>query len=251
MRIALIADIHANLPALEAVLQHAASQGVEGIWNLGDLLGYGPFPEQTILRLQEIGALSIIGNYDLKVLKVKRKIKKWRKRKHPLKALAFEWAYDQLSQNSLSHLHSLPKQRTLTEQGQRILMTHGSPASNSEHLSPSTSEERMLELASMADADLILTAHSHIPYARDVAQIRFINPGSVGRPDDGDPRSSYAILQISQQSVGYEHHRLAYDVEQTIHGIRQANLPEAFAEMFRRGRNLDAVLALQDQSPSS
>jgi putative phosphoesterase len=241
MKIALISDIHANSPALDAVLRHAQGQGVERVWNLGDLLGYGPFPEQTLDRIRAIGAVSIIGNYDLKVLKVKRKISKWRKKKHPLKALAFEWAFDQLSRESLSFLRSLPKEIQIQEQAFKILMTHGSPASNSEHLSPSTPEKRLRELARMVDADLILTGHSHIPFFKDVDSVRFINPGSVGRPDDGDPRCSYAILYFAQHGLEVEHYRLAYDVEETIRGVREAKLPEAFTEMFRQGRSLDSI----------
>ena len=89
MKIALLADVHANLPALEAVLTHAEDQGVDAIWNTGDFIGYGAFPDSVVQRLWHENALSIVGNYDLKVLKFKNKRHKWRKSKHPLKFYAF------------------------------------------------------------------------------------------------------------------------------------------------------------------
>ena len=68
MSVALIGDVHANLPALEAVLDHAAGQGVDAVWNVGDFVGYGAFPDEVVRRLRREGVLSIVGNYDLKVL---------------------------------------------------------------------------------------------------------------------------------------------------------------------------------------
>ena len=92
MKIALIGDIHANLPALEAVLEDAHKRKVEAIWNIGDMLGYNAFPDQVVKRLRKERVVSIVGNYDLKVLKFKKKAKKWRKKKHPDKYRAFKWA---------------------------------------------------------------------------------------------------------------------------------------------------------------
>ena len=91
MKVALIGDVHANLPALEAVLTHAYQQGVEAIWNVGDFVGYGAFPDGVVKRLQNENALSIIGNYDAKVLKVNEKLDKLqKKRKHQLDVAALE-----------------------------------------------------------------------------------------------------------------------------------------------------------------
>ena len=76
MKVALIGDVHANLPALEAVLADAHQHGVEAIWNVGDLVGYGAFPDEVVQILRQEEVLSIVGNYDIKVLKVKKKKKK-------------------------------------------------------------------------------------------------------------------------------------------------------------------------------
>jgi putative phosphoesterase len=241
----LIGDVHANLPALEAVLEDAHRQEVEAIWNVGDFVGYGAFPNQVIERLRDEEAVSIAGNYDLKVLRFKKKRKKWRKRKQSQKFLAFQWARHTLTKRSREYLGSLPTERELQVDGLRILLTHGSPASEKEHLAPDTPEERLRELASMVEANVVICGHSHLPFARRVDGVHFINTGSVGRPDDGDPRACYAVLQVGDGSDGdvqLRHHRVAYDVVGAVAAIRGHGLPESFAQMMIQGRALDDVM---------
>jgi putative phosphoesterase len=242
VKIALLGDVHANLPALESVLAHARSQNVSAIWNTGDFLGYGAFPNQVVERLQQVGAISILGNYDLKVLSFKEKDKKWRKNKRPEKYLAFQWAYENLSRENRRYLKSLPEQRRLDLDGKSILLTHASPASNEEPLEPTTPQERLQELAHLANADVIICGHSHQPFARSVENTFFINPGSVGRPDDGDPRACYAILEGTQAELHVQHYRLDYDLPWAVSAIRENGLPEAFAQMILMGYDLDTII---------
>jgi putative phosphoesterase len=242
VQVALIGDVHANLPALEAVLEHARRRDVEAIWNVGDFVGYGAFPDEVVKRLRKENALSIVGNYDLKVLRFKKKRKKWRKSKHPHKFLAFQWARENLSKKSRKYLRSLPQERRLRVEGWHILLTHGSPASCEEHLTPDTPEERLRELARLADADVVICGHSHQPFVRQVNGVRFVNTGSVGRPDDGDPRACYALLYLGPQRFEVHHYRVEYDVERAVAAIRQHELPEAFAQMMLQGCALEAVL---------
>jgi len=242
MRIALIGDVHANLPALEAVLEHACASDAEQVWNTGDFVGYNAFPEEVVRRLCAEKALSVVGNYDLKVIKFPRKRKKWRKKKRLEKWLAFKWAYEQLSLESLEYLASLPKQRRIGMEGKEILLTHGSPAFVDEPLCADTSGKRLVELAGLAAADLIICGHSHQGFSRRVGGSLFINPGSVGRPDDGDPRAAYAMLEFRGSSIAIRHHRITYDVEAAVAQIRLKGLPVLFEEMLRRGRELDWVL---------
>jgi putative phosphoesterase len=243
MKIALLGDAHANLPALDAVLADAAQNSAEATWNLGDFVGYGAFPEETVIRLRGCNALSILGNYDRKVLQVPQKNARWKAKKRPEKWLAFKWTFDRLSRASRSYLISLPEQRSVEAGGLRFLMVHGSPASRNEHLSPDTPPNRLQKLADSARADLILCAHSHIPFARQAGSTWFINPGSVGRSDDGDPRASYALLTVQRGLVNYELRRVEYDTARAAAAIRQASLPEDFAQMVLLGRSLDWIQA--------
>lgn len=242
MKVALIGDVHANLPALEAVLAHAHSRRVEAIWNVGDSVGYGAFPDEVVRLLRKEDVLSIAGNYDLKVLQFKQKKEKWRKKKHPAKYLAFKWAYENLSKKSRKYLRFLSQEIRMKIKGRRILLTHGSPTSNEEPLTPDTPEKRLHKLAQTAKADVIICGHSHQPFAREVDGVWFINTGSVGRPDDGDPRACYAILQIEAKQVQVSHYRVEYDVEKAAAAIRERGLPDDFAQMTLQGRSLDDVL---------
>ena len=241
MKIALIGDVHANLHALEAVLLHASDQGCKAILNAGDFVGYGAFPDEVIRLLRRVKAVSVIGNYDQKALKVKKKQAEWSAAKTPEKWLAFQWAYAHLSSGSRKYLKRLPENRRLEAKGWKILLVHGSPASPEEHLSPDTPEERLRELAKMTKADLIICGHSHQPFARWIGDVLFINTGSVGRPDDGDPRATYAVLILKRKMVEVRHYRVEYDVDQAAGAIRYNHLPEEFAQMLLQGRSLDNI----------
>jgi diadenosine tetraphosphatase ApaH/serine/threonine PP2A family protein phosphatase len=94
----------------------------------------------------------------------------------------------------------------------------------------------------MAGTDIIVCGHSHQPFARSVANALFINPGSVGRPDDGDPRACYAILEEAQAGLQVQHYRLEYDLNRAASAIRKNDLPEAFAQMILKGYDLDTIL---------
>lgn len=240
VKVALLADVHANLPALEAVLTHARAHGAHAIWHAGDAVGYGAFPDEVVQRLRQENALGIVGNYDLKVLQVKRQKKKWRKSKHPQKLLAFEWAHDNLSFASRNYLQRLPQQLRLKAGGQPVLIVHGSPAGINESITPQTPDERLRELA-VDGASVIICGHSHQPFARKVGGVWFINPGSVGRPDDGNPRASYALLSLHPNRVRVTHYRVDYDSAQAANAQRARGLPEAFATMTERGLSLDEV----------
>ena len=243
MPVGLIGDVHANLPALEAVLEHAQEREVDAFWNVGDFVGYGAFPDEVVQRLRVENVLSILGNYDLKVLDIKRKKKKWRRKRIPLKIFAFEWAYQNLSKKSRKYLRTLPEEILLEWEGKVVLLTHASPVSNEEALDVNTPESRLCELAQRAQADLIICGHSHQAFIRQVDDVWFINTGSVGRPDDGDPRATYAILQMSPEGISAEHFKVQYDIESAVKAVREKKLPEEFAQMLIRGISLDTLLA--------
>jgi putative phosphoesterase len=242
MRVALIGDVHANLPALEAVLADAKRRRAEAIWNAGDFVGYGAFPDEVVGLLRQVETASIIGNYDLKVLKFQRKRVKWKKRERHEKWLAFKWAHENLSEASRDYLASLPRERRLEAEGWRFLLVHGSPVSDDEHLRPQTPEARLGELARMADADVVVCGHSHQPMVRKVEGVRFINTGSVGRPDDGDPRACYVTLEVTRERLRARHHRVAYDLARAVAAVRECGLPDVFAQILIEGRSLDSVL---------
>ena len=244
MNVALLADVHANLPALEAVLLDAEARGAEAIWNLGDFVGYGAFPDQVVRRLREIEATSLIGNYDQKVLSFEQNRQEWSQSKAGEKFVAFEWAWENLSTSSREHLASLPQQVRLSMDDLRFLLVHGSPAEIDETVTELTSDVRLSELASLADADVVACGHSHEPFLRAVDGVTFVNPGSVGRPEAFDPRASYAMLTVTGGELSVEHRRVDYDVTEAVEALRKAGLPDSFGQMLQQGVNLDVVRSL-------
>jgi len=159
--IALLSDVHGNLPALEAVLADAAENGAEQVWNLGDFLGYAPFPNEVVDRLRTDDTVNIVGNYDLKVLEFPEKQQKWKRKKTPAKYAAFEWNHERLTEGARRFLAALPEQRRLTVNGLDVLLVHGSPVSVDELLDSDTPEARFAELAEAARADVVLCGHSY------------------------------------------------------------------------------------------
>ncbi|MDD4127130.1 MAG: CHAD domain-containing protein [Methanomicrobium sp.] len=243
LRIALIGDVHANLPALEAVLLDAKERGATAILNTGDFVGYGAFPDEVISILRKNHIISVIGNYDISVLKegVKKDKNRFGNRS---KRLAMKWAYENISDENKLYLKSLPKYIRINLNNKSLYLTHGSPESIEEYINEETPLLRLKELSKIADSDIVISGHSHEPFAKEVNKKWFINTGSVGRPEDGDPRACYALLTFEPFSI--YHIRVPYDIQE-VDGIYRNNLPEAFARIYRDGKPLDIIKSAGDE----
>jgi putative phosphoesterase len=249
MKVALMSDIHANLPALEAVLEDIRPRGVDAIWNMGDMLGYGAFPDEVVNLIKQEKIQNIIGNYDLKVLKVKQKKDNWKKGVPPEKWIAYSWAYGKLSKSSINYLISLNEEIKLESDGKKILIKHSALDPDEEHLTPDSPDEKFREIASQSGADIIIFGHSHIPFKKKVDGVWFINPGSVGRPGDGDPKASYAIMTFQPKVFHVIHYRVDYDVEKAVSAIREGGLPDIFAEMISEGHSFETAKEEEEKEP--
>ncbi|MDD1755996.1 MAG: YfcE family phosphodiesterase [Methanomassiliicoccales archaeon] len=243
-KVAVIGDVHGNLQALQAVLEDADSRGAEVVLNAGDLLGYGANPEEAVVLLRSRPSISVIGNYDLKVFRIQDREELWPSNKSKDKLLAFRWAFEHVSPSSRAWLRSLPKEVRMEVGGKELLMVHGSPDSMDEHLGPETPVRRLESIAEEAKADVIIMGHSHKAFSKEVRKTFFLNPGSVGRPDDGDPRASYAMLQLHPYKVSLL--RVAYDVKGAARAIKEAGLPKQFAKMLLEGRAYDRVVGKEE-----
>lgn len=237
MRIAVISDIHGNLPALESVLADCAARNVEGIVNLGDLVGYGPRPNEVVAKVREAEIRGVVGNFDLAVCHQDEAggLVKFLRPDLPAVAKAtYSWTRANVSADTLSFLREQPAQLLVEEGDIRFLFTHGSPVDPVEYLKQDTPESRLKELFDGTEADVLITGHTHIPLAREVGDSLLLNPGSVGHPRDGDPRASYMVLD-TEQGIRAEHIRVSFNVESLAEDCVSSGLPQKQADAFKEG----------------
>ena len=251
MRLAIISDIHANAPALKAVLADIKAQHISTIWSLGDLVGYAPFPNEAIDIFRREKIKGIIGNYDLKVLNFEKNKKDWKGKKDPEKFFSFSWTDRNITPATRAYLKKLPENLKLSFAGKTWLLVHGSPENNEEALTAQTPEERFLELAGQVKADIVLCGHSHRAFAKAVSRLWFINPGSVGRPFDSDPRAAYTIIEIKEGQLNVQNRRIAYPMEETIGKMREQGFPPGLVESILRGKSLDDLKNVSAAEPNS
>ena len=240
MRIALLSDIHANLPALDAVLEDAGT--VDAVWHLGDVVGYGPDPDGVVDRLQAVGAIGVRGNHDAAAIGG-REIDWF----NPDARRAMDWTRSAISPATLAWLSALPERRAIGD----CELVHGSPREPLWEyvMSAAVAGASFAVLAS----PIGLHGHTHIPVAWledgdrvelvrpdgtepfDFAGRRaMINPGSVGQPRDGDTRASYAVLEPEAGRVRW--HRVAYDFTAVQRAMRDAGLPTALSARLSFGQ---------------
>jgi len=239
MRIAVLSDIHANLQALDAVLESAG--GVDAIWHLGDVVGYGPEPDAVVERLRSIGATGVKGNHDAAAAGGSEI--EWF---NPDARRAMEWTRTTISARTRAWLDALP---VTLERGDCSLV-HGSPREPIWEYVTSVPVARS-NLAVLGSR-LGLHGHTHVPVAflEDDGRIEavspgdgsvlelngrraLVNPGSVGQPRDGDPRSSFLILDTDADSVSW--HRAAYDMAPVQAAMRAVGLPASLASRLGVG----------------
>jgi len=250
MKVAVLADIHANLHALEAVLADAERLGCERVWSLGDYLGYGACPDEVVALLARSPGDCVIGNYDTRALRCGGPVEGRPNPKSPAKRFLFRWSYAQLSAANRRVLASLPPVRRKRVLGRRFLLTHAGGARGDRIIDARTPADDLAELADRAKADVLLFGHTHRTFDRTVNRVRLLNPGPVGRPEDGDPRASYAVLTVARDRLTVRRRRVAYDLRAAVRAIEDAGLPEAFARMLRDGRRLETVLARMAPRPA-
>jgi predicted phosphodiesterase len=245
MRYALISDVHANLPALRAVLADIAGRNLDATYHLGDLGGYAPWPNETVTLLREHGIQGIAGNYD-STLATNYKhcgCRSENPRQEELSHLSYEWTRSRVSDETKRYLASLPFRIDLRPlgghvAGPTVTLIHGSQVLNTVYVSADRSDSFLEKIAvgvGASEGDVICFGHTHIPWHRAVGGIHFINTGSVGRPKDGDHRAGYVILAVDSSHVDVEFVRIAYPVDEAVSAIRASGLPREFGDQLKAG----------------
>jgi predicted phosphodiesterase len=251
VRYALISDIHANLPALEAVLADIGAQpDIAATYHLGDLVGYAPWPNETVSLLRESGIAGIAGNYDSTVGADYRHCgcRYEDPVQEELSHVSYAWTRANVSPETKRYLAGLPFRIDILPAGghlagPRVALVHGTPTLNTAYWTEDRPDEFCLKMAAHAGlgpGDVLCFGHTHIAWQRAVAEagkrpVHFVNTGSVGRPKDGDWRAGYVILDMTGGEPRVEFRRVEYDLERAMAGIRTGGLPEAFADHLKAG----------------
>ncbi len=239
VRVAVVSDIHANLDALEAVI--ATMPSVDAVWHLGDVVGYGPDPDEVVARLVEIGATGVRGNHDAAALggpEVQYFNVDARR--------AMEWTRATISEPTRAWLAALPDRLVIGD----FTLVHGSPRDPIWEYVTSTPVARA-SLGAM-ETPYGLHGHTHIPvaYCEDDGVVETIspsdgsrlsldgrrillNPGSVGQPRDGIPAASWLLIDTVERTATW--HRAAYDVRALQGRMEAASLPERLVTRLAHG----------------
>ncbi len=238
MRLAIFSDVHANLPALEAVLADIHDAGVDARYALGDLVGYAPWPNEVLERLAAEGFPIVMGNYDDGTAYGREECgcAYTTPVEQALGDRSFAWTRAHVADANRDWLRTLRPQIRFEADGLRFLLVHGSPRRINEYLYEDRAESSFARIAAGADADVIVCGHTHRPYDKTVAGVRFINVGSAGKPKDGDPRGCWALVETNTDGATVEFRRVAYDVERAAAAILASDLPAEFADQLREAR---------------
>lgn len=238
-QVTIFGDIHANLPSLEATLTDMDARGFGNRYCLGDLVGYGTFPNEVVGRIRELGIPTLMGNYDQGVgndsddcgCAYKDAVSE------AIGKRSIAWSNAHTTADNKAYLRALPAHIPLQLGELRVMLVHGSPRRVNEYLfadRPDSSLERLLD---MVEADVLVCGHTHLPYHRVLPSGRHVvNTGSVGKPKDGDPRACYVVLTVDGRELEVEFVRVPYDVERAAQAIEASEMPHEYAQMLREGK---------------
>ncbi|HEX2606683.1 MAG TPA: metallophosphoesterase family protein [Flavisolibacter sp.] len=254
MRIALFSDIHANLPALEACLNSIAQQQPDVVYCLGDLVGYNTWPNEVVREIRKRGIPTIAGNYDQGIglmsdacgCAYKTDVEK------AMGDVSIAYTNSVVGASERQYLRTLPShirvEFQLNQDKLNLLLVHGSPRKINEYLFEDREEQSLLRILEDADADILCFGHTHKPFHRvllsaDGNRYRHaINTGSVGKPKDQNPKGCYVLLTIDEEStlsdkdsIQVRFVRFDYDVEKAAKAVEESPLPDAYADMLRKG----------------
>lgn len=240
--VTIFGDIHANLPALEAVFRDIEVRQLDNLYCLGDLVGYGTFPNEVVELIRKRSIPTLMGNYDQGVgndsddcgCAYKTDIDRRRGE------LSIAWTNAHTTADNKAFLRTLPAHIPLQLGELQVLLVHGSPRKVNEYLFEDRPDDYFERTMNAIDADVLVCGHTHLPYYKILPSGRHIvNAGSVGKPKDHDPRACYVLLAADGHELKVDFIRVSYDVERTAQAIEatpeQGGMPHHFAQMLRDG----------------
>jgi len=232
-RVAVITDVHANLPALEASLEAIGWVDVDALYCGGDLVGYGPHPNEVCARVEELEIPTIYGNYDWAIARDEEDCGCAYATAHDreLGQRSVEWTLAHTSEKAKAFMHGLPFDLRFEMGEKRVRLVHGSPRKVNEYLFEDKPARTFKRIADGADCDVLVFGHTHQPWIHEHGGVLFVNCGAVGKPRDGDPRAAFALLELDGAGeVSASIERVPYDAAAVAREVAAAGLPDEYAE---------------------
>jgi predicted phosphodiesterase len=256
MKFVFISDIHANLPALEAVWQDIQQHQPDDIFCPGDLVNFAGWDNEVINFIREHGITSIQGNHDEGIgygnLHFKYSYKNQAQKEFGVASIAY--VNNTITPGNRRYSQSLPFsvkfEFRFPFHSSRLCIIHGSPLSNTDYILPGTDEERLLEMLDQVNTDILIGVHTHKPFHKAIytevenhkLYRHFINAGSVGKPKHGDNRACYVLLNIDEStelndpsSIAVRFFYVPYDEEKVIEKIHSVGLGNAYDDFLLNG----------------
>lgn len=240
MKLALIADIHGNFHALEAVLEDIRRQRADKVYVLGDIVFKGPLPEKCVQTVRALNTVVLQGNIDELVGKnaIQPGFAKSPEHEAALRK-EMEWTRARLAAEELDYLAGLPFEHIeLLAPELSLRCVHATPQNLLDIVAPAAEEPEFERMFEGSDARLVAYAHIHQPYVRFANGRSVVNTGSVGLPFDGDPRASYALLETDGEHYTASIRRVRYDVEAAVAAFAGSGHPyaDSVIQAIRAGR---------------
>jgi putative phosphoesterase len=231
-RVAVITDVHANLPALEAALARIDELGIDRVYCGGDLVGYGPRPDEVCALIRDRRIPTIYGNYDYAIARDLDDCGCAYITPHDreIGQLSVEWTLAHTGPAAKDFMRDLPFDLRFEVGATAVHLVHGSPRKVNEYLFEDKPARLYERLATAEEADVLVFGHTHKPWVHDYGGVRFVNCGSVGKPKDGDPRGAFAILAAASGGLDVTIERVPYDALAVAAEVRKAGLPDELAD---------------------
>lgn len=226
MKIAVISDIHSNYEALSSVINHIEKQDIDHIFCCGDLIGYNSRPNEVIEYLREKSIESVRGNHDEALFERPSNFNLTAKK-------CLDVNKSLLTEQNLQYLRELDYKKEHELKGKTILQVHGSPNDPIHAYIYRESVDKKFIEEQGTTQDIVLMGQTHQPYVKKVGNILFVNPGSVGQPRDGDPRASYAVVDLDANEASII--RREYDIDCTVEHNNQTDIPSEVGERLYKG----------------
>lgn len=237
MILGVISDVHANVVALEAVLRALRGQGAKRILCLGDLVGYGPSPNETIDLLRSEGVMCTLGAADERIA---FDFARGNLPREGVADLTLEWTRSVIEHRNVEFLRNLPVQHRMLSKAGRLRFFHGTPRTPSERLSFSQGSDSLHKLLERYRCRLLAAGGTHVPYYRKLAAGAVLNPGSVGLSLNGEPGADYAVLRADEDGLEVTMDKVDYDYGAVAFDIVAWGLPQVVADAIQQGRMPEA-----------